>query len=174
MVGHPEVLVQLRPGQFRTPRVSSCTKGNTEGSDLARMWWCDTEYRHSALKFVTPEQRHGGRDVALLARRHATHQRRPVHGIPSADQAKPATGSPRPRRPWRPSGPPGPCRATQSWRRPMSSRRGHAWHPPIPLLPHAGGGVRLVESRNNVREGFNCGSQPSAEHPLHTGAPDGE
>lgn len=46
----------------------------------ARTWveqfvrWYNTEHRHSALKFVTPEQRHLGRDVELLARRHATYQ----------------------------------------------------------------------------------------------------
>ncbi|MGQ0601159.1 MAG: IS3 family transposase [Anaerolineales bacterium] len=46
----------------------------------ARAWveqfvrWYNTEHRHSALKFVTPEQRHQGRDIELLARRHATYQ----------------------------------------------------------------------------------------------------
>lgn len=46
----------------------------------ARAWveqfvtWYNTEHRHSALKFVTPEQRHRGDDQALLAQRHDTYQ----------------------------------------------------------------------------------------------------
>lgn len=46
----------------------------------AREWterfvrWYNTEHRHSALKFVTPEQRHRGEDVSLLAHRHDVYQ----------------------------------------------------------------------------------------------------
>ena len=46
----------------------------------ARVWmerfvrWYNTEHCHSALKFVTPEQRHLGRDAQLLERRHALYQ----------------------------------------------------------------------------------------------------
>jgi len=32
VVAHPEVLVQLRQSQFRTPRVLTCTEGKTEAS----------------------------------------------------------------------------------------------------------------------------------------------
>ena len=45
----------------------------------AREWverfvtWYNTEHRHSALKFVTPEQRHRGHDRELLTRRHDTY-----------------------------------------------------------------------------------------------------
>lgn len=48
--------------------------------EQARAWtrrfeqWYDTEHRHSGLKFVTPDQRHRGEDIALLARRHALYQ----------------------------------------------------------------------------------------------------
>ena len=44
--------------------------------DEARAWvthfvrWYNTEHLHSGLNFVTPEDRHAGRDAALLARRH--------------------------------------------------------------------------------------------------------
>ncbi len=35
--------------------------------------WYNTERRHSALKFVTPAQRHEGADIAILVRaRHST------------------------------------------------------------------------------------------------------
>lgn len=47
----------------------------------ARAWveafvrWYNTEHRHSAIGFVTPDERHGGIDVALLARRDEVYQR---------------------------------------------------------------------------------------------------
>ena len=43
--------------------------------EQARSWatwfvgWYNTEHRHSAIKFVTPQQRHEGKDVKILARR---------------------------------------------------------------------------------------------------------
>jgi len=46
----------------------------------ARMWvarfalWYNTEHLHSALRFVTPEQRHRDEDRELLAQRHALYQ----------------------------------------------------------------------------------------------------
>ena len=36
--------------------------------------WYNTEHRHSSLKFVTPEQRHKGEDVEILARRAAVYK----------------------------------------------------------------------------------------------------
>jgi putative transposase len=45
----------------------------------AREWvlefvrWYNTEHHHSRLRFVTPEQRHSGADVALLAQRQALY-----------------------------------------------------------------------------------------------------
>lgn len=53
----------------------------------ARAWvlsfvaWYNTEHRHSSIRFVTPEQRHSGKDRELLASRHrvyeAARQQRP-------------------------------------------------------------------------------------------------
>ena len=46
----------------------------------ARTWtqrfaaWYSTEHHHSGLKFVTPDQRHRGEDLDLLAQRHALYQ----------------------------------------------------------------------------------------------------
>lgn len=46
----------------------------------ARQWvegfvaWYNHEHRHSAIKFVTPAQRHAGQDAAILASRDATYQ----------------------------------------------------------------------------------------------------
>ncbi|EGV27469.1 hypothetical protein ThidrDRAFT_4719, partial [Thiorhodococcus drewsii AZ1] len=34
----------------------------------------NTEHRHSAIRFVTPEQRHRGEDPQILAQRHALNQ----------------------------------------------------------------------------------------------------
>lgn len=47
----------------------------------ARVWvqafvrWYNTEHLHSAIRFVTPDDRHTGRDVALLAARHRVYER---------------------------------------------------------------------------------------------------
>ncbi len=47
--------------------------------DEARKWaiglvdWYNQEHRHSAIGFVTPEQRHLGQDVQLLQKRHAVY-----------------------------------------------------------------------------------------------------
>jgi transposase InsO family protein len=47
----------------------------------ARAWvhafvrWYNTEHLHSAIRFVTPDDRHTGRDVALLAARHLVYER---------------------------------------------------------------------------------------------------
>ena len=46
----------------------------------ARTWvtafvrWYNHDHRHSGLRFVTPEERHTGRDSALLQARHAVYQ----------------------------------------------------------------------------------------------------
>jgi putative transposase len=55
---------------------------STPFADLAaaRAWvdafvrWYNTQHLHSAIRFVTPEDRHAGRDVAILAARHAVYQ----------------------------------------------------------------------------------------------------
>lgn len=39
------------------------------------MHWYNNEHKHSALKFVTPAQRHSGEDKAILAKRHALYQK---------------------------------------------------------------------------------------------------
>ena len=47
----------------------------------ARTWvadfigWYNHAHRHSAIRFVTPEERHPGREGALLRARHALYQR---------------------------------------------------------------------------------------------------
>ncbi|WP_158622274.1 integrase core domain-containing protein [Corallococcus sp. CA047B] len=53
--------------------------------------WHNTEHRHSAIRFVTPEDRHLGREAALLAQRHQVYQRARARP-PSAGAATPATG----------------------------------------------------------------------------------
>lgn len=61
---------------FRT--VKYCHRWPSEGFvniDEARVWvrdfteWYNTEHRHSRIKFVTPEQRHTGKDKEILAKR---------------------------------------------------------------------------------------------------------
>src|SRR4029434_6389143 len=49
-------------------------------SKAARHWvtrfvsWYNTEHRHSAIRYVTPDQRHTGADVAILAHRRALYE----------------------------------------------------------------------------------------------------
>jgi putative transposase len=46
----------------------------------ARQWvggfvhWYNHEHRHSAIRFVTPAQRHAGLDAEMLRKRHAVYQ----------------------------------------------------------------------------------------------------
>jgi len=52
-----------------------------ETLEEARAWveqfvsWYNTEHRHSAIGFVTPEQRHTGEDVAIATRRQQVYER---------------------------------------------------------------------------------------------------
>ncbi len=58
--------LKYRPGYPRRP---------FDSIEQARTWitgfvaWYNHEHRHSGIRFVTPEQRHTGQDVAVLARR---------------------------------------------------------------------------------------------------------
>ena len=52
--------------------------------------WYNHEHYHSALKFVTPDQRHRGEDTDRLARRHALYQ--------AAQLASQLYGLPQPRK----------------------------------------------------------------------------
>jgi len=41
---------------------------------LSFVTWYNTAHRHSAIRFVTPDERHEGRDKAILAKRHRVYQ----------------------------------------------------------------------------------------------------
>jgi transposase InsO family protein len=49
--------------------------------EVARQWvarfvaWYNGEHRHSAIRFVTPDERHFGREDRILAQRHALYER---------------------------------------------------------------------------------------------------
>jgi putative transposase len=51
------------------------------GADAARRWvagfvgWYNGTHRHSAIRYVTPDQRHAGLEGAVLARRHSLYER---------------------------------------------------------------------------------------------------
>ena len=66
---------------FRTCKyVPGYPTNGFESLRAARRWvdgfvaWYNTEHRHSAIRFVTPDERHRGADRAILARRHALNQ----------------------------------------------------------------------------------------------------
>ena len=69
--------------------------------DAARAWaqhfvhWYNVEHRHSGINYVSPEQRHGGEDVAILAARDALYKQ--------AKQARPQRWSGDTRN-WKPIG----------------------------------------------------------------------
>ena len=51
-----------------------------ESLEAARRWvhrfvqWYNHEHRHSAIRYVTPSERHGGKDTVLLKRREAVYE----------------------------------------------------------------------------------------------------
>lgn len=66
---------------FRTLKYRpSYPRGAFADLDAARQWvddfvsWYNTEHLHSAIRFVTPDDRHAGRDEAILAARQRTYQ----------------------------------------------------------------------------------------------------
>ena len=48
--------------------------------EAARRWvarfvgWYNSEHHHSGIRYVTPDERHSGADIAILARRHALYE----------------------------------------------------------------------------------------------------
>lgn len=97
--------------------------------DEARAWtqsfvrWYNLEHRHSAIRFVTPDQRHRGEDRALLAERHRVYQ--------LARAAHPERWSGKTRN-WQPTG--------SVWLNPEGPTAGRGGHGPADALPHEAGG----------------------------------
>ena len=66
---------------FRTTKYRPDYPAPFDTLDEARAWvdafvtWYNHEHRHSALRFVTPDDRHHGRDAALLAARDRVYER---------------------------------------------------------------------------------------------------
>jgi putative transposase len=67
---------------FRTLKhVAAYPKLPFADSAAARRWverfvaWYNAEHRHSGIRYVTPDERHSGRETAILARRHALYTR---------------------------------------------------------------------------------------------------
>jgi putative transposase len=98
--------------------------------EAARTWvqgfatWYNTEHRHSAIRFVTPDQRHRGEDRELLADRHQIYE--------LARAARPERWSGQTRN-WKPIGP-----VWLNPERPDAGREGHG--SADALTQEAGGG----------------------------------
>lgn len=67
---------------FRTVKYRPEYPSGPFGSvDAARAWvvsfvrWYNTEHRHSAIRFVTPDQRHSGEERAILEKRRRVYER---------------------------------------------------------------------------------------------------
>jgi transposase InsO family protein len=66
---------------FRTTKYRPDYPAPFDTLDEARAWvdtfvsWYNHEHRHSALRFVTPDDRHHGRDAAILAARDRVYER---------------------------------------------------------------------------------------------------
>ena len=75
---HEELLLELAWAAFSRAMISA--PRYFASIETAELWvgdfvtWYNTQHRHSAIRFVTPEQRHSGRDIAILARRRETYQ----------------------------------------------------------------------------------------------------
>jgi transposase InsO family protein len=97
--------------------------------EAARAWvagfvrWYNTEHRHSAIRFVTPNQRHRGEERALLASRHQVYE--------LARAARPERWSGRTRN-WHPIG--------SVWLNPERPDPGHKGRGAADALPHEAGG----------------------------------
>ena len=66
---------------FRTAKYRpEYPRGPFASLEEARRWvkwfvrWYNTEHRHSAIRFVTPDERHSGREAEILARRITVYQ----------------------------------------------------------------------------------------------------
>lgn len=88
---------------FRTLKYRPCFPDKPFTSlEEARAWvarfvtWYNGQHRHSGIRFVTPDERHFGREEAVLARRHALYER--------ARQRHPGRWT-RATRNWTPAGP---------------------------------------------------------------------
>ena len=57
------------------PRLPFATLGAAQRWMLRFVDWYNTEHRHSAIRYVTPDERHSGREGEILARRHQLYQR---------------------------------------------------------------------------------------------------
>lgn len=67
---------------FRTLKYRPCYPDKPFASlEEARVWvtrfvaWYNSQHRHSGIRFVTPDERHFGREEGVLARRHALYER---------------------------------------------------------------------------------------------------
>ena len=87
----------------------------------------NTEHRHSAIRFVTPDQRHRGEEVAVLSDRHRIYE--------AARAAHPERWSGKTRR-WTPIG--------SVWLNPERPETGRKGYGGYDVLPHkAGGGAPM-------------------------------
>ena len=65
---------------FKTYKYCPAYPGHFDSLEDARSWtldfvhWYNCQHRHSAIKFVTPEQKHRGEDVNILSKRQRTYQ----------------------------------------------------------------------------------------------------
>ena len=97
--------------------------------DEARTWvqgfvrWYNLEHLHSALRFVTPDQRHCGEDRPLLTERHRVYE--------TARAAHPERWSGNTRN-WQPAG--------SVWLNPERPDVGRKGHGVVDALPHKAGG----------------------------------
>jgi hypothetical protein len=65
---------------FKTMKYRPGYPGSFETIEEAREWvrgfvaWYNTQHRHSTIKYVTPEEKHYGREKAILERRKEVYQ----------------------------------------------------------------------------------------------------
>ena len=147
---------------FRTLKyVPAFPEGPFASLEAARTWvdtfvrWYNTQHRHSAIRFVTPDERHSGREDALLQQRRAVYER--------ARRRHPErwTG---PTRNWTPAGPVrlGPEAATPS--------PSHSFAVGPPPSPSAGGGTTAQPLHSILATGAPRGGAAGGVPALSAGA----
>ena len=76
-----EVSDVLQDTLFRTLKYRPAyPSGSFKSIEAAQTWvtafvtWYNTDHRHCSIRFVTPAERHDGRDVEILAHRHMVYR----------------------------------------------------------------------------------------------------
>lgn len=91
----PEALFRTLKYRPSYPERPFITIEDTQAWMLGFVAWYNDDHQHSSIRFVTPSQRHDGRDIAILAHRHELYRqaraRRPERWVSNTRDWSPIT-----------------------------------------------------------------------------------